>query len=47
MEAREEFWKVFSQVSQEKNQEIQRLNQKIHEMENTKVWKLYRSIKKQ
>lgn len=47
MEAREEFWKVFSQVSQEKDQEIQRLNQKIHEMENTKVWKLYRSIKKQ
>ena len=46
-EAREEFWKVFSQVSQEKDQEIQRLNQKIHEMENTKVWKLYRSIKKQ
>ena len=47
IEAREEFWKVFSQVSQEKDQEIQRLNQKIHEMENTKVWKLYRSIKKQ
>ena len=26
--------------------EIQRLNQKIQQMENTKVWKLYRIIKK-
>ena len=28
------------------DQEIQRLNRQIHEMENTKAWKLYRSIKK-
>ena len=45
-EAREEFWQKFSQVSSQKEQEIQRLNQKIQQMENTKVWKLYRSIKK-
>lgn len=44
-EARDEFWKGFSRVSSEKDQEIQRLNRQISEMENTKVWKLYRSIK--
>ena len=44
--SKEEFWQKFSQVSSQKEQEIQRLNQKIQQMENTKVWKLYRSIKK-
>ncbi|MDO5797998.1 MAG: methyltransferase [Eubacteriales bacterium] len=45
-EAREEFWQRFSQISSQREQEIQQLNQKIQQMENTKVWKLYRSIKK-
>lgn len=45
-EAGEEFWKSFSRISAAKDQEISRLNEKIRQMENTKVWKLYRSIKK-
>lgn len=45
-EAQDAFWKSFSKISSEKDQEIQRLNRQIHEMENTKAWKLYRSIKK-
>lgn len=45
-EAQDAFWKSFSKISSEKDQEIQRLNRRIHEMENTKAWKLYRSIKK-
>ena len=45
-DAREDFWKNFSRVSAEKDAEIRRLNEKITQMENTKVWKLYRSIKK-
>ena len=45
-EAREEFWRKFSQVSSQKDMEIRHLNEKIRQMENTRVWKLYRSIKK-
>ena len=45
-EAREGFWKGFARASAEKDQEIQQLKRQIHEMENTKVWKLYKSIKK-
>ena len=45
-EARDHFWKEFSRVSAEREQEIQQLKRQIHEMENTKVWKMYRSIKK-
>lgn len=45
-EAGETFWKCFSRVSSEKDAEIRRLKEKIRQMENTKVWKLYRSIKK-
>lgn len=45
-EARAEFWKVFDQVSAQKEQEIRQLKQQISEMENTKIWKLYRGIKK-
>ena len=45
-EARDAFWKNFSRVSAQKDAQIRRLNQKIREMENTKVWKLYRTIKK-
>lgn len=40
------FWKSFSRVSAEQDAEIRRLNEKIAQMENTKIWKLYRSIKK-
>lgn len=45
-DAREAFWKSFGQVSAEKDQEIRRLKEKISQMENTKVWKLYTAIKK-
>lgn len=45
-EAKEEFWRKFSQVSSQKDMEIRHLNEKIRQMENTRVWKLYRSIKK-
>ena len=45
-EAQEAFWTSFSRVSAQKDAQIRRLNQKIREMENTKVWKLYRTIKK-
>ena len=45
-EAQDAFWKSFSRIASEKDQEIQRLHRQIHEMENTKAWKLYRSIKK-
>ena len=45
-EARDEFWKEFGRVSMQREQEIQQLKRQIHEMENTKVWKLYRGIKK-
>lgn len=45
-EAREAFWKGFSRVSSEKDAEIAGLKEKIRQMENTKVWKLYRSLKK-
>ena len=45
-EARDGFWKEFARASAEKDQEIQQLKRKIREMENTKVWKLYKSIKK-
>lgn len=37
-EAQDAFWKSFSKISSEKDQEIQRLNRQIHEMENTKAW---------
>lgn len=39
-EAQDAFWKSFSKISSEKDQEIQRLNRRIHEMEDTKAWKL-------
>ncbi len=45
-DAGEKFWKSFGLVSAEKDEEIRRLKEKISQMENTKVWKLYRSIKK-
>lgn len=45
-DARNEFWKIFSAASAQKDQEIQQLKLTIQAMENTKVWKLYRSIKK-
>ena len=45
-EAQDAFWKSFSRIASEKDQEIQRLHRQIHEMENTKAWKLYLSIKK-
>lgn len=45
-DAREAFWKGFSRISAEKDAEIRTLKEKIRQMENTKVWKLYRSIKK-
>lgn len=45
--ARKEFWSKFAQTEREKDAQIQRLKRKIHEMENTKVWKLYRSLKKE
>lgn len=45
-EAKAAFWQCFSRVSAEKDAELRRLNEKITQMENTKVWKLYRSIKK-
>ena len=45
-DAREAFWKGFSRISAEKDTEIRTLKEKIRQMENTKVWKLYRSIKK-
>lgn len=45
-EARDAFWKGFSRVSAEKDREIRHLKEKIRQMENTKVWKLYRSFKK-
>ena len=45
-EARDRFWKEFSRVSAQRDQEIQHLKRQIHEMENTKVWKMYRSIRK-
>ena len=52
-ETREEFWHKVSQTFSEKDQQIQQadqqiqqLEQKIQQMENTKVWKLYQSIKK-
>lgn len=45
-EARKEFWEKFAAVSSQKDQEIQRLKQQIRAMENTKVWKLYQSIRK-
>lgn len=46
-DAQSEFWNSFSGISAQKDQEIQQLKQQIQAMENTKVWKLYRSIKKQ
>ena len=45
-DAGEKFWKSFGLVSAEKDEEIRRLKEKMSQMENTKVWKLYRSIKK-
>ena len=45
-EARDRFWREFSRVSAQRDQEIQHLKRQIHEMENTKVWKMYRSIRK-
>ena len=45
-EAQEAFWMSFSRISAEKDKEIQKLKHQISEMENTKAWKLYRSIKK-
>ena len=45
-EARDRFWKEFSRVSAQRDKEIQHLKRQIHEMENTKVWKMYRSIRK-
>lgn len=45
-EAGEAFWKGLSRVSAEKDAEIAALKEKIRQMENTKVWKLYRSLKK-
>ena len=45
-DAGEKFWKSFGLVSAEKDEEIRRLKEKISQIENTKVWKLYRSIKK-
>ena len=51
-EAVKEFWGRFAQEENEKNAQIQdlkaQLKQKetqIHEMENTKAWKLYRKLK--
>ena len=38
--------RALAMVSAEKDEEIRRLKEKISQMENTKVWKLYRSIKK-
>ena len=45
-EAGEAFWRSLSRVSAEKDAEIAALKEKIRQMENTKVWKLYRSLKK-
>lgn len=45
-EVQPEFWQKLSEVSEQKDAEIQQLRQTIHEMENTKVWKLYKTIKK-
>ncbi|MBU5481066.1 methyltransferase [Blautia sp. MSJ-19] len=45
-DAQEKFWKAFASASAQKDQEIRKLKRQIHEMENTKVWKLYRGIKK-
>ena len=45
-EAEEAFWRSLSRVSAEKDAEIAALKEKIRQMENTKVWKLYRSLKK-
>ena len=45
-DAREAFWKGFSRISAEKDTEIRTLKEKIRQMENTKVWKLYKTIKK-
>ena len=51
-EAVKEFWSRFAREENEKNAQIQdlkaQLKQKeaqIHEMENTKAWKLYRKLK--
>ena len=45
-EAREAFWQNLSTVSAQKDEEIHRLKDQIHQMENTKIWKLYRTIRK-
>lgn len=45
-EAREEFWQKFAQVSGEKDAQIRQLKKVIHDMENTRVWKMYRKVKK-
>lgn len=45
-EAEEAFWRSLSRVSAEKDAEIAALKEKIRQMENTKVWKIYRSLKK-
>lgn len=45
-DAREEFWQKFGQVSGEKDAQIRQLKKVIHDMENTKVWKMYRKVKK-
>lgn len=45
-EAREAFWQSFSTASAQKDEEIHSLKNRIRQMENTKIWKLYRSIRK-
>lgn len=45
-EARDRFWKEFSRISALREEENRKLKRQIHEMENTKVWKMYKSIKK-
>lgn len=44
--ASEEFWQKFSEKQFSQNQEVINLKNKINEMENTKVWKLYKGIKR-
>lgn len=45
-DAREEFWRKFGQVSMEKDAQIRQLKKVIHDMENTKIWKMYRKVRK-